>query len=252
MEKLNNRQFNQYCDLVYREAGIYLTEEKRELLNARIAKRLRVQNVSPDVYFGMIQNDPSELKFFLDAVTTNHTFFFRESRSFRYLDRGCSEIWCAASSSGEEPYSLAIYCLERGFTPAIMATDISVSCLEKGGKGVYPMQSVADIPKHMLTRYFQKGQGRFQGYVKVKDHVRRMVNFQRFNLVKDSPKSKIYDFIFCRNVMIYFDNESKEKVVRKLATVLRTGGNFIIGGSESLSGLAHTLQYIEPSVYAKS
>ncbi|RJP78238.1 MAG: protein-glutamate O-methyltransferase CheR [Desulfobacteraceae bacterium] len=252
MEKLNNRQFNQYCDLVYREAGIHLTEEKRELLNARIAKRLRVQNVSPDVYFGMIQNDPLELKFFLDAVTTNHTFFFRESRSFRYLDRGCSEIWCAASSSGEEPYSLAIYCLERGFKPSIMATDISVSCLEKGTNGVYPMQSVADIPKHLLGRYFQKGQGRFQGYVKVKDDVRRMVNFQRFNLVKDIPKSKTYDFIFCRNVMIYFDNESKEKVVGKLSNVLRTGGNFIIGGSESLSGLEHPLKYIEPSVYLKA
>jgi len=251
VDKLSNRQFTKYCDLVYREAGINLTEEKRELLNARIAKRLRTHEVGPDVYYGMIQSDPEELKLFLDAVSTNHTFFFRESKSFSYLDKSRSEIWCAASSSGEEPYSLAIYCLDKGFRPSITATDISVTCLNKGNQGIYPVQSVANIPRHLLTAYFQKGHGIFSDHVKVKDQVRKMVDFQRFNLIKDTPKSKLYDIIFCRNVMIYFDNATKEKVVNKLVNVLRKDGYFIIGGAESLSGLNHPLKYIEPSVYMK-
>ena len=251
MKKLSNQQFSKYCDLVYRESGINLTEEKRELLNARIAKRLRIQNVNPDVYFAMIQKDPGEMKQFLDAVTTNHTFFFRESRSFAYLDKGCSKIWCAASSSGEEPYSLAIYCTEKGVRSSILATDISVTCLEKGTSGVYPMQSVSGISRQMRSRYFQKGQGRYQGFVRVKDSIRKMITFERFNLIKDTPDAQKYDAVFCRNVMIYFDREVKERVVCKLSSALRPGGYFIIGGAESLSGLRHDLKYIEPSVYIK-
>ncbi len=252
MDKLNNRQFKKYCDLVYLETGIKLTEEKRELLNARIAKPLRMRNVSPDDYFGMIQKDPVEMRVFIDAVSTNHTYFFRESKSFGYLDENCSKIWCAASSSGEEPYSLAIYCLERGFRPTITATDISDICLEKGKKGIYQRQSVRNIPRHILKAYFQNGHGRFQDYVKVKDNVRRMVNFQRFNLIKDSAPSRTCDIIFCRNVMIYFDNTTKTQVVAKLAGALREDGYFIIGGAESLSGLRHPLKYVEPSAYLKT
>lgn len=252
MEKLNDRLFKQYCDLVYQEAGINLTEDKRELLNARIAKRLRTKNVSSKDYFSMIQKDPAELREFIDAISTNHTYFFRESKSFVYLDKSCSSIWCAASSSGEEPYSLAIHCLERGFRPSITATDISITCLEKGEKAIYPIQSVANIPKHMLKAYFQKGNGRFKDYIKVKDDVRSMVKFERFNLIKDAPPKKVCDIIFCRNVMIYFDSTTKTQVVDKLSRVLRGNGHFIIGGAESLSGLTHPLKYVEPSVYIKS
>ncbi len=252
MHKLNNRQFKKFCDLVYSEAGIKLNDEKRELLNARIAKRLRLKNVNPDDYFEIVQKDHAELRAFIDAVSTNHTYFFRESKSFSYMDKSCLKIWCAASSSGEEPYSLAIYCLERGLRPSITATDISDSCLKKGMQGVYPMQSVSNIPKYKLSTYFQKGHGRFQGYVKVKDDVRRMVNFERFNLIKDIPPSVTSDIIFCRNVMIYFDSSTKTNVVAKLTGALRKDGYFIIGGAESLSGLTHPLKYIEPSVYLKT
>ncbi len=251
MDKLNNRQFKKYCDLVYHEVGIKLTEDKRELLNARIAKQLRTQNTNPEDYFGMIQKDPAELRVFLDAVSTNHTYFFRESKSFEYLDKSCSKVWCAASSSGEEPYSLAIHCLERGFRPSITATDISDSCLMKGKGGIYSRQNVANIPLHILKAYFQKGHGKFLDYVKVKDNVRRMVNFKRFNLIKDMPSEGTCDIIFCRNVMIYFDNPIKINVVAKLAGVLRENGYLIIGGAESLSGLNHPLKYVEPSVYLK-
>ncbi|MFH1981545.1 MAG: protein-glutamate O-methyltransferase CheR [Pseudomonadota bacterium] len=252
MDKLTDKQFRAFCELVYREAGINLTSEKRELLNARLAKRLRVMdNMSAGDYLDTIQRDSDELLRFLDAISTNHTFFFRESKSFSYLNSEMPNIWCAASSSGEEPYSLATFCLEQGFTPSIFATDISQTCLDKGRRAIYPRQAAANIPRNMLKAFFQKGRGQWEDYIRVKDSVRRLVHFDRFNLLKDAPPSHLYDIIFCRNVMIYFDNPTKETVVAKLCRALRTGGYFIIGGAESLSGLNHPLKYIEPSVYEK-
>ena len=252
MVKLNNKQFRQYCDLVYQEAGINLTAEKRELLNARLAKRLRKTGIEAGAYFELIKKDSDELWRFLDAISTNHTYFFRESKSFRYLTASHPEIWCAASSSGEEPFSLATYCLDQGFTPSILATDISMSCLEKGRRAIYPKQVLKNIPRHMLKAYFQKGRGKWDDYIKVKEGVSRLIQFKRFNLLKDSPHSgRLFDIVFCRNVMIYFDNPTKELVVGKLCRVLKNGGYFIIGGAESLSGLNHGLKYVEPSVYLK-
>jgi len=253
LTKLSDKQFRQYCDLVYREAGINLTAEKRELLNARLSKRLRKTGIEAGAYFKLINADPDELWRFLDAISTNHTYFFRESKSFRYMTPAHPDIWCAASSSGEEPFSLATYCLDQGFTPSILATDISMSCLEKGRRAIYSKQALKNIPQHMLKAYFQKGRGKWDDYIKIKERVSRLVQFKRFNLLKDSPDTgRLFDMVFCRNVMIYFDNPTKEFVVDKLCRVLKRGGYFIIGGAESLSGLNHGLKYVEPSVYLKS
>ncbi len=252
MKKLTEKQFKTFCELVYREAGINLTPEKRELLNARLAKRLRVLGDLPAAeYLALVQRDGDELLRFLDAISTNHTYFFRESRSFKYLDASRPGIWCAASSSGEEPYSLATYCLAQGFAPNILATDISQTCLDKGRRAIYPYQAVANIPKPMLKSYFQKGRNQWADYIRVKDGVRRLVSFDHFNLLKDQPPARQFDMVFCRNVMIYFDNPTKELVVKKLSQALQSGGYFIIGGAESLSGLTHPLKYVEPSVYQK-
>lgn len=252
MKKLTDKQFRTFCELVYREAGINLTSEKRELLNARLVKRLRaLGNMSAADYLERIQNDGDELLRFLDAISTNHTFFFRESKSFKYLSPEMPNIWCAASSSGEEPYSLAVYCMDQGFTPSILATDISQTCLDKGRRGIYPTQAISNIPRPLLKGYFQRGRGQWDGYIRVKDGLRRLVHFDRFNLLKDAPPAAPFDIIFCRNVMIYFDSPTKELVVSKLCRSLRPGGYFIIGGAESLSGLTHPLKYIEPSVYLK-
>ncbi len=247
---MTDRQFKKYCAIVYSECGINLTEEKRELLNARIAKRLRTLDIKADQYLALIQSDPTEMKLFMDAISTNHTYFFRESKSFKYLN-GCRDIWCAASSSGEEPYSLAMYCMELGFAPSILATDISESCLKTGKSAVYPMKSTSSIPKKLLRRYFQKGQGKWEDHIRAKADIRRLVKFERFNLLKDRVPSGPFDIIFCRNVMIYFDTPTKEEVVKKLSRALKQGGTFIIGGAESLSGLQHGLKYLEPSVYLK-
>ena len=251
MKKLTNTQFNKFCELTFRESGIKLTEEKRALLNARLGKRLRILGIDASEYLVLVKKNSDELKNFLDAISTNHTYFFRESKSFKYLDQGFKDIWCAASSSGEEPYSIATYCLELGFKPLILATDISTSCLEKGKRGIYPMKCASNIPQHMLKRYFKKGYGKFEDHVRVKENVRRRVRFERFNLLKDYPPSRDFDVIFCRNVMIYFDNPTKELVLKKLCKVLKYGGYFIIGGAESLSGINHNLTYMEPSVYRK-
>ncbi len=252
IRQLTNKEFKQYCDFVYDECGIHLTSEKRQLLNARLGKRLRTLGVEADAYMRIIQQNPGERCRFVDAVSTNHTFFFRESKSFRYIAETCKNIWCAAASSGEEPYSLAAYCLHLGIQPTIWATDISNTCLDKARRGIYPISSKNNIPPDILKKCFQKGRNQWSGFMRVKPVLRNMVQFGRFNLLDNQLPEKIFDIIFCRNVMIYFDTRTKEKVVLNLTSVLKPKGCFIIGGAESLNGLNHNLKYLEPSVYLKS
>jgi len=248
---LTDKHFGNYCRLVYEEVGIKLTEEKRALLNGRLAKRLMSLSVSPEQYYEMILADPREKSRFIDAISTNHTYFFREARAFKVVSLGCKEIWCAAASSGEEPYSLAMYCLQQGVAPSILATDISERCLAKAGQGVYPDQSIKQIPGAMLKTYFEKGRNQWAGHIRVKPRVRSLVDFKKLNLLKDPLPDRRFDAIFCRNVMIYFDTPTKEHVIARLVSVLKPKGYFVIGGAESLSGLAHGLKYIEPSIYFK-
>lgn len=249
--KLTHRLFRQYCDLVYTKCGIKLNEDKRELLSARLGRRLRALGVRADQYLDLIQTDAHELDRFVDAVSTNHTFFFREFSSFQVIDSSCREIWCAASSSGEEPYSLAAYCHSRGIRANILATDISGSCLEKGRKGIFPIDSSKHIPLPILRQCFQKGTRQWHGFMRIKPEIKKSVQFERFNLLTDPVPNRTFDIISCRNVMIYFDNPTKQKVVNKLCSVLNKGGYFIIGGAESLNGLTHGLTYRSPSVYQK-
>jgi chemotaxis protein methyltransferase CheR len=251
IKRLSRRQFQQFCALIYQECGISLSEEKRELLNARLGKRLRKLNIQPDAYLKLIAEDLEERSRFVDAVSTNHTFFFRESKSFKFIGPRCRRIWCAAASSGEEPYSLAAYCYHAGIDAQVWATDISDTCLQKGRNAVYPIQGSQYIPLEILKKCFQKGRNQWEGHFRVKPEIKRMVQFSRFNLLKDQPPDQQFDIVFCRNVMIYFDKETKESVVRRLIHVLKPLGYFIIGGAESLNGLQHSLRYIEPSVYQK-
>lgn len=248
---LTNRYFDKYCSLVYDEVGIRLTEEKRALLNSRLAKRLIALSVSAEQYYDMILADVQEKCRFIDAISTNHTYFFREARSFKVLSRACAEVWCAAASSGEEPYSLAMHCLHQGITPSILATDVSERCLAKAERGIYHGQCRRQIPEHMLKAYFQKGRNRWSGYLRVKPQLKNVVSFRKFNLLKDPLPNQGFDAVFCRNVMIYFDAPTKERVIGRLASVLKPGGFFVIGGAESLSGLEHDLKYLEPSIYLK-
>ena len=251
--KISEKQFKQLSRLVYDQCGINLHDGKKQLLNARLSKRLRVTGIdSVNKYINLLEKDSKELIFFLDAVSTNHTFFFRESHHFGCLQKEHLNIWCAASSSGEEPYSIAIDCLEKGFRPNILATDISTNVLQLGEKGVYPFERAKSVAPHLLKKYFQKGTGKWNGFVKVKDILKRMVTFKRFNLISDPVPSKEFDVIFCRNVLIYFDNTVKIEVVNRLGNALKKNGYFIIGGAESLNNISHGYKYIKPSIYMKA
>ena len=249
MRQLTDKEFKRYCAIVYDACGIHLTDEKRQLLNARLSKRLRKLGVQADEYLRIIERNPDERCRLLDAVSTNHTFFFRESRSFRYIDATCKYIWCAAASSGEEPYSLAAYCYSRNIQASIWATDISNTCLDKACRGIYRINAKEHIPADILKKCFQKGCNQWSGFMRVRPVIKAMVRFERVNLLDGTPPRKDFDMVFCRNVMIYFDQPTKEKVLLNLTSALKPKGYFIIGGAESLNGLAHQFKYVEPSVY---
>jgi chemotaxis protein methyltransferase CheR len=237
---------------VYQRSGIHLHEGKESLLSARLGKRLRATGVIlVEEYLKVLQGDPQEMVAFLDAISTNHTFFFRESHHFACIQEEHAHIWCAASSSGEEPYSVAIHCKEKGFTPLILATDISTRVLTTAAAGIYPMDKAKGIPSNLLRKYFQKGCGSFEGQIRVREEIRRMVSFKRINLLEDPPPGQTFDVIFCRNVLIYFDKAAKEKVLGKLFQVLKQNGYLVVGGAESLSSLKHPYVYVKPSVYTK-
>ncbi|HPA14979.1 MAG TPA: protein-glutamate O-methyltransferase CheR [Desulfobacterales bacterium] len=250
--KITGRQFDRFSKLIYHSCGISLHDGKLSLLQARLAKRLRSTGIdSVDEYLKLLESDEQELINFLDVISTNHTYFFRENHHFECLCGDHLNIWCAASSSGEEPYLVAIHCLEKGFRPSILATDISTKVLQIGERGIYPIEKAKSLPTHILKRYFQKGHGQWEGHVSVKDDIKRMVTFKRFNLLGDMPHDKTFDVIFCRNVLIYFDRTTREQVINKLYNVLRCNGFLIIGGAESLTNIKHRYKYIRPSIYQK-
>lgn len=253
MMNITAKEFKQFSDIVYRECGINLHDGKQQLLQARVSKRLRATGINTiREYLSRLGKDTQELVSFINAISTNHTFFFREDHHFNYLNDIHQNIWCAASSSGEEPYSIAIHCTEKGFRPAIHATDISTNVLQMGQRGIFPVDRARSVPTPILKKYFKKGQGKWSGYIKVRHEIRNMVAFQRYNLVTDAVPSKEFDIIFCRNVLIYFDNATKANVVNKLYGALKYEGYLVIGGAESLNNIDHRYTYVSPSIYRKA
>jgi chemotaxis protein methyltransferase CheR len=246
-----------------------------ELVRARLSKRLRQtghRNFSS--YYDFLVNDASgeELVLMLNAISTNLTSFFRESKHFDFLvqdvfptihhhfNSSRSElihVWSAGCSTGEEPYSLAISFLEYFGSDArrfvkILATDISTQVLSTATSGVYPANRVENIPQAMVRKYFQKGHGKMNGYVRLKSEIRKMIEFKRLNLMEPFPSRDKYTIIFCRNVMIYFDKLFQENLVNKYYNSLKSGGYFFIGHSESLMKLNHRFKYVKPTVYLKT
>jgi chemotaxis protein methyltransferase CheR len=254
--ELTKRQYNVLRDLVYRECGINLRISKLALLKARLSKRMRSLRIeSITAYMDLIKSDSNELINFIDAVSTNHTFFFRENRHCEFLIKKLDnyhylKIWSAASSSGEEPFSIAFQLLEGGFRFEIFASDISTSMLSTAKRAIYHKDKLRLVPERIMKKYCLKGMNREEDYVKIKDEVRAHIRFARHNLISDPPPG-LYDIIFCRNVMIYFDDATKQNVVAKLYKCLKDGGYLIIGASEGLVGLKHRFKYVEPSIYRK-
>lgn len=260
--------FNKFRQLIFETSGIYLNENKVSLLTARIGKRMRTLVMDEHVdYFKHVVNDTSgtEIRELLNAISTNTTHFFREVRHFDFLGEQIKEmsknsskkirIWCAASSTGEEPYSLVMTVLDNLQTNVdleVVASDISTKVLQIAKYGVYRDQDVKDIPATTMKKYFQKGTGNAHNLYRVKKKLRDIVTYKHVNLsTPPFPVEGSLDFIFCRNVMIYFENNLKTKLVQNFHALLKPGGFLIVGMAESLAGKHQNFIGMEPSVYRK-
>lgn len=269
--ELTDSDFKKISSLIYEQCGIHLHEGKRELVKARLGKRIREgQFQSFRDYYQYVVADPSgqELVYLLDSISTNFTSFFREPQHFEYLKRHflpeitqrkkdrLLSFWSAGCSSGEEVYSIAITLLEApeispGWRLKILGTDISTRVLKMAQTGIYGMDRVQSIPQGLLRKYFLRGDKRGDGFVRIKEDVRQFISFARLNFMESFSFPEPFDCIFCRNVMIYFDKKTQGDLVNRLYKQLGPGGLLLIGHSESLSGIQHPFTYIQPAIFRK-
>lgn len=274
-EAISDRDYEFIRGFVYEQSRINLGPDKKELVSARLAKRLRAIGLNSYTEYCDFLQSPAgkeEVTNLVDSISTNHTYFFREIKHFEFLQeviipqwveknhrKGDSNfsIWSAASSSGEEPYSLGILLQEvlqhhSGATWTLDGTDISTRMLDLARRGIFEQDRLRDVKPEWLRRYFQKGVGQWDGHFRAKDVIRSRLTFHHVNLLQERyPFSKLFPTIFCRNVMIYFDRQTQEQLVRKLTDQLQPGGYLIVGHSESLMGIKHSLESIKPSIYRK-
>jgi len=260
------RDLSAIIQLVYQRSGISLHHGKRELVTARLQKRVRAGGFpSFAAYLAHVKADRSgqAMTTLLDAIATNHTHFFRESKHFDILVEHVDQLkarsrdaavdgWSAACSTGEEPYTILMQLREAGHeSTRLLASDISTKALAKARAGVYPMARVADVPLPLLRRYFEKGLGEQEGLARVALSLRQQVDFRALNLLEIASLGRQFDFIFCRNVMIYFDKPIQQRVVTMLERHLKPGGCLFIAHSESLNGIVHGLEPLQPAVFRK-
>jgi chemotaxis protein methyltransferase CheR len=265
---LTAEEFEQFRRLAYDKAGLDLRDGKQTLVSARLGKKLRELRLgSFQEYYRHVTDDRSgeALTALIDALTTNHTSFFRESAHFDFLrksilpglrQRERIALWSAACSTGEEPYSMAFGLIEELGDAAlakvrILATDISTRVLATAQRGAYPADRFETVLPQQLRRCLLRGEQRFREWYRVKPEVRAMIEFRRLNLMDSLSGLGPFSAIFCRNVMIYFDKLTQQALVNRLAGCLEPGGYLLTGHAESLSGVSHPLQYVQPAVYRK-
>jgi chemotaxis protein methyltransferase CheR len=271
---MRDSEFEFIRALVYERSRISLDDRKRELVAARLAKRVRATGLEAMSDYCRLLRSPDheeERARLIDAISTNHTFFFREYAHFELLrDRIIPEMtararaerwtrfeaWSAACSSGEEPYSIGMTLADRLSGTAwpwqIEATDISHRMLEAAERAIYREDAVDSHTPAWALPYFQQGFGPQQGKYRVRSDVRERVNFRHLNLLEGAPPCAApVQLIFCRNVMIYFDQPTQEELIAKLTGCLVPGGYLIVGHSEGLTGISHRLQLVQPSVYRR-
>ncbi len=251
--------------MLYDIAGIKLSDGKEGLVVSRLGKRMREVGVPTfTAYIERVRQDPAELREMIDRLTTNKTSFFRESAHFDFLRTqalpswGNREvtIWSAGCSSGEEPYTLAtvLYDYAQGgdANGRILATDLSHRVLVKAKEGAYTTEMVRDIPAQTLNRHFDRVRDEKHDRWVAKQHLRSIIRFGKLNLMEDWPMRGPFDAIFCRNVMIYFDRETQERLVQRFSRLLAPDGFLFIGHSETLHSMKHDLRYVAPAAYAKA
>ncbi len=250
-------------------SGIQVPDDKYDMFYSRLAKRIRALKLSNfEEYCNLLKEQPdSEFTEFINAVTTNLTSFFRENHHFEFLrattipwllkkNQATKTItlWSAGCSTGEEPYSLAMTMLENvpvGWEIKILATDLDTNVLHASAEGIYTSDRISGLPEERLKRWFKKGAGINANKVKVKPELQQIIRFKQLNLMQEWPMRGPFDFIFCRNVLIYFDRETKEKLAKRYSMLLDQGGYLFIGHSESLHQLSTDFDLVGNTIYRK-
>lgn len=268
---LDNKTFYKFVEIIYKHSGIALKPGKEALVQARVAKRLRATGISDyNEYIEFIKKDEDELWKLIDVATTNVTHFFREPKSFDFIQKTVREwaengqrkfrFWSAASSTGEEPYTLAIVLREAlrdlwhkmNFDIKILATDISDTVLKQAMKGEYPEEKMKKMDKKILNQHFCCVNNNGMKCYKINQELKNMIVYRKFNLMEDNyPLKGPIDIVLCRNVMIYFDNPTRSQIVRKIHGIIRSDGFLILGNAETLTTEGDIYKSVQPSVYRK-
>jgi len=272
---LSDREFRSLQELIYREAGIHLSEAKKALVSGRLTRRLRALGLDNfKDYYEQVEANADERTAMLDCISTNETRFFREPKQFEFLEatvlphwRALGDsgtipkkirVWSAACSSGEEPYTLAMvlgthFPDSDGWSVEILASDLSTRVLSAAREGVWPIERSNDIPERFRKAWMLRGIRSEEGRMRAHPRLKSMIEFRRINLndrnyaIRDS-----FDLIFCRNVLIYFNRESKTDVINRLTQHLSPTGLLFLGHAESLTGTSHTLEHAGPTAYRRS
>lgn len=256
--------FERIKKLIYKHAGISLSSSKQNMVYSRLARRLRANGLNSfNEYLNFLERgNPEEWEAFTNALTTNLTAFFREQHHFPILEKHVEQrknqkkiqLWCSASSTGEEPYSMAMAMVQafKTLTPPvhILATDLDTNVLAKAQLGIYSLDKLEKIPKEKLRQFFLKGKGHHAGSARVRPELRNMITFRQLNLLDESwPIRGPFDAIFCRNVMIYFDKPTQYQILKKFVPLLAPDGLLFAGHSESFQHAIDLFKLREKTVY---
>ncbi len=258
------KDFERVRQLIYDHAGINLNPSKQDMVYSRLARRLRATGIDNfKDYLALLEsNDEVEWQAFVNSLTTNLTSFFREPHHFPLLAEHALKhkgkhpisLWCSAASTGEEPYSMAMTMVDAfgSFTPpvTIVASDLDTNVLAKAEAGIYPLERVEKLSPDQVKRFFLKGTGAQEGFVRVRPELRAMITFRQVNLLSDDWHIRgPLDAIFCRNVMIYFDKETQLKILERFAPLLQPDGLLFAGHSESFHNAGHVFSLRGKTVY---
>lgn len=261
---LSDQAFQRIRELFQRSSGIDLPPSKRHLVAGRLHVRLKALGLPDfDAYYALVcqPEQSAERQNLIDRLTTNETYFFREPAHFRYLAEQILptlrqrpvRVWCAASSSGEEAYSLAMLLQDQlgdgGWS--LLASDLSTQMLARASQGLYPLQRIELLPPLFLKRFCLRGTGDYQGQLLIRRELRERVRFCQHNLLDSAADLGHFDIIFLRNVLIYFNNATKRRVIEQVSRQLRPGGWLVISHSESLQGVQGELHLVRPSIYRR-
>lgn len=263
--EITDAEFAQFQKLIYKIAGISMADTKKVLLVGRLSKRLRHYNFSSyGQYYRYVTSSMAsqELQLMVDLLTTNETYFFRESKHFDFLKRIAGThpagrpfaVWSAAASTGEEIYTICMVLadvlgIDGSWT--VTGSDISLSVLKTAEAGHYVLDRTRGLPPEYLRKYCLKGVREQEGTFLIDKRLRSHTRFLQVNLNNELPELGPFDVIFLRNVMIYFDQDTKRQVVRRLIQKLRPGGYLLVGHSETLNGISDDVSAVQPTIYRK-